>query len=304
MIKRENISFLSNGVLIKGWLFSPSGKGPFPGVVMAHGWAAVKELFLPEYAELFVRHGFAVIVFDHRNFGKSEGHPRQEINPYEQIEGYRNAISYLETVPSVDKNRIGVWGTSYSGAHALLLGVLDPRVKCIVSQCPTISGSRNIKLRFPGDKLNELYRRLQEDRVNRMNGHAPSMVPFIPGLDLTSEGPAIDADKIVGNDAEKWFLTMVRWRLENWRNETTLKSLEYYEGYEPGDSVKSIRSAPVLMVLGNNDTFTPTEDAISAFESIKVPKKLVMVDGGHFDLYGPLRAEIAPQMSDWFHRYL
>src|SRR5215470_17444455 len=99
---------------------------------MAHGWAGVKEMYLDIYAWRFAASGYAVLVFDHRNFGESQGVPRQEINPYQQIQCYRDAITYLQSQQSVDPHRIGLWGTSYSGGHVLVLGAIDPRVKCIV----------------------------------------------------------------------------------------------------------------------------------------------------------------------------
>jgi dienelactone hydrolase len=46
------------------------------------------------------------------------------------------AISFLERREDVDPHRIGVWGISYSGGHALLVAAIDPRVKIIVSQIP------------------------------------------------------------------------------------------------------------------------------------------------------------------------
>jgi uncharacterized protein len=72
-------------------------------------------------------------VFDNRNFGASDGEPRQEIDPWAQVRDYRHAISWAQTLPEVDAERVGVWGSSYSGAHVLVLGAIDKRVKCVVA---------------------------------------------------------------------------------------------------------------------------------------------------------------------------
>ena len=103
--------------------------GPFPVVVMAGGWCYVKELVQPHVARHFADTGLAAILFDYRNFGSSDGTRRQHIDPNAQIEDYRNAISFAETLGEVDADRIGVWGLSYSGGHALILGATDPRVQ-------------------------------------------------------------------------------------------------------------------------------------------------------------------------------
>ena len=84
--------------------------------------------------------GFAALVFDYRRIGASEGEPRQHLDPWDQIEDYKNAISYLETRADVDPSRIGAWGISYSGGHVLILGATDPRVRCVVSNVAVVDG--------------------------------------------------------------------------------------------------------------------------------------------------------------------
>jgi hypothetical protein len=50
-----------------------------------------------------------VLVYDNRNFGDSDGMPRQEVDPWGQIHDYRHAITYASTLPEVDADRIGIW---------------------------------------------------------------------------------------------------------------------------------------------------------------------------------------------------
>jgi hypothetical protein len=66
-------------------------------------------------------------VFDNRNFGASDGEPRQKIDPWRQVRDYRDAITYAETVEETDADRIGIWGSSYSGGHVLVVGAIDRR---------------------------------------------------------------------------------------------------------------------------------------------------------------------------------
>src|SRR5438874_8263465 len=138
---RRDVEFPSQGDLCRGWLITPeTGAPPYPAVVMAGGWCYVKEIVMPHYAEYILRAGLAVLLFDYRHFGASAGEPRQHLDPWAQIEDYKNAISFLETRPEVDPSRIGVWGISYSGGHVLIVGATDPRVRCIVSNIPVVDG--------------------------------------------------------------------------------------------------------------------------------------------------------------------
>jgi dipeptidyl aminopeptidase/acylaminoacyl peptidase len=78
----------------------------------------VKEHALERFARAFAEAGFVVLVHDHRNFGSSDGAIRHDIDPWRQIADWRRAISLIESLPEVDADRIGVWGTSYAGcAH-------------------------------------------------------------------------------------------------------------------------------------------------------------------------------------------
>jgi hypothetical protein len=68
--------------------------------------------------------------------GISGGEPRQEINPWVQSRGYRDAITFASTLDHIDPDRIGIWGDSYSAGEVYLVAACDPRVKAIVAQCP------------------------------------------------------------------------------------------------------------------------------------------------------------------------
>jgi dienelactone hydrolase len=78
----QDIEFDAEGATLRGWLYLPEGiSGPVPAIVMAHGFSAVKEMYLDAFAEAFTEGGLGVLVFDNRNFGASDGEPRQEIDP-------------------------------------------------------------------------------------------------------------------------------------------------------------------------------------------------------------------------------
>jgi uncharacterized protein len=143
---RKDIEINAEGTILRGWFYTPDRQsGKAPAIVMAHGFSAVKEMYLDRFAEHFCAAGLAAVVFDNRNFGASDGQPRQEIDPWTQVRDYRHAITWTRMQREVNPERIGVWGSSYSGGHALVVGAIDRRVKCVVSQVPLISGYRNIQ---------------------------------------------------------------------------------------------------------------------------------------------------------------
>ena len=139
-INRIDVEFSAvDGTKLAAWLYRPIGQSKRPpAVTMAHGFSATRFHGIDPVARAFAEAGFVVLLHDHRNFGGSGGEPRHDIDPWRQIEDWRQAISYLESLDYVDPKRIGAWGTSFSGGHAIVLGATDRRLKAVVTQVPTI----------------------------------------------------------------------------------------------------------------------------------------------------------------------
>src|SRR5881409_2554365 len=175
---RRDIAFKTeDGVTLRGWLYLPDRTaGQAATVVMAHGFSAVKEMYLDKFAEVFAAGGLGALVFDNRNFGASGGEPRQEIDPWEQVRDYRDAITFVEGLPETDADRIGIWGSSYSGGHVLVVGAIDRRVRCVVSQVPLVSGHRNARRLIRADFIAVVQGQFDSDRRARYAGKPAAMI--------------------------------------------------------------------------------------------------------------------------------
>jgi fermentation-respiration switch protein FrsA (DUF1100 family) len=276
-----------DGVILRGWHYRPEGGGPWPTIVMAHGFSAVKEMYLDRFAEVFARAGLAALVFDNRNFGASDGEPRQEIDPWQQIADYRDAISFALTLPDTDPARIGVWGSSYSGAHVLVLGATDRRIRCVASQVRLIRA----------DMIAPVLAMCAEDRLKRYRGEAPAMLPVV------SEDPAGPA-ALPTPDSWRWFTETGRTRAPSWNNEVTLRSVELFLAYEPGAYIELISPTPLLLVVALGDHLTVADEALGAYERARQPKWLVTLKGGHFDAYVADFDAASGAARDWFALHL
>jgi len=139
-IERTEVGFASHGVRCGAWLYRPVVAGAVPCVVMAHGFGATRDASLAPYAEQFAAAGMAALLFDYRGFGASEGEPRQRVSPRRQLEDYANAIVFARSLDGIDPSRIAVWGTSFSGGHALVRAARAPALAAAVCQCPMMDG--------------------------------------------------------------------------------------------------------------------------------------------------------------------
>ena len=300
---REDISFDAEGVTLRGWFYRPDGdaNGGHPFVVMAHGFSAVKEQHLDDYAEVFAAAGLACVVYDNRGLGASDaapGKPRQEIDPWEQVRDYQHAITYAQGRDDVDADRIGVWGSSYSGAHAYVVGAIDRRVKAVCGQAPLVSGRRSFESLVRIDQWDPTFAAFAADRLERARGGAPAMMPVI------TDDPTAPA-ALPTADSHEFFTRTQAERAPSWRNEVTLRSIELFQGYEAGVYLPLIAPTPLLMVVAQRDRLVASEVATSAYEHAAHPKKLVIAPGGHFDAYtGPGFEVSSSAARDWFVEHL
>ena len=295
-MQRQDVEFpAEGGVTLRGWLFVPDGPAPHPAITMAHGFAGVMELGLERFARAFTDAGFVVLVHDHRGFGASDGAPRFDIDPWVQIADWRRAISFLENHPAVDADRIGLWGTSYAGGHAIVLGATDRRLRAVVAQVPTISGYQQSLRRVPPDQVPALEAAFADDERQRFQGAPPATQAVV------SADPAMPA-AYRSADAVAFYNQPVPEGV--WENAVTLRSSRAARMYEPGTWVSRVSPTPLLMVVALHDTITVADLALSAYERALQPKQLVTIDGDHFDPYLASFADASGGAIAWFTEHL
>ena len=294
---RRDIEFDAEGVTLRGWFYPAEGaSGTAPTIVMAHGFSAVKEMYLDAYAEVFAAAGLNALVFDNRNFGASDGEPRQEIDPWAQVRDYRHAITYAGTLSESD-DRIGIWGSSYSGGHVLVVAAIDRRVKAVACQVPMVSGHDNFRALVRADLIAGFQAGFNDDRAARFRGDRPVMVPVV------AEDPAAPC-ALPTRDSWEWFSETGKTRATSWRNEVTLRSVEMFSEYEPIAYLPYISPTPLLMQPAIGDHLTPCDLAVAAYEKAREPKKLNILPGGHFDAYVKGFDDSSGPARDWFVQHL
>jgi fermentation-respiration switch protein FrsA (DUF1100 family) len=269
-----------------------------PAIAMAHGFSAVKEMFLPAFAERFTAAGFVTLVFDFRFLGESEGEPRGQVFPHEQHEDFRNAISWLGQQPEVDPDRIGIWGTSYSGGHVLHLSAFDPRIRAAVAQVPAIGAWRQMLASGQRDDFDQMASLLTMDRVARFASGAVSELKVVapPGEPCVLAVP----------DAYEWFEKLGAELAPTWRNAVTTESIEKMLEYDPAGPIELVSPTALLMILAEGDSLIPVDVARAAFERAGPPKELLVLECGHFDVYAtePWFSRASDAAAHWFQEHL
>lgn len=295
---RKDIEIDADGTLLRGWYYLPdAGASLYPAVVMAHGLSAVKEMGLDDYAEVFVAAGLAVVAYDNRNLGASDGSPRQEIDPVMQRRDYSHAITWACNQAEIDANRIGVWGTSYTGGLAIQTGILDRRVRCVVAQVPYLHALATQDLVMPLEARRGFERMLAREQAALANGAAPTMV------EVCSNKP----DKPAAAASRSWAYFdhfVAAGRAPAWRNEITLRSLVLRQEYDAVANIDRLAPTPLLMIVADDDDITPTSIALAAFEQAREPKHLVLIEGHHYRPYLEGFAVSSAAARDWLLEHL
>jgi len=281
---RRDVEFRSKDALIRGTLILPetrAGTKP-PLLVMGGGWCYVKEIVMPHYARALVAAGTAVLMFDYGHMGASEGEPRQHIDPWRQIEDYRNAITYAQTLSDIDTSRIGVWGISYAGGHVLIIGAIDPRVKCVISNIPVVDGYENMRRVHGTTRFNDLQEALLADRIERTATGGPggrmAFSTLEPHKEL-STWPFPTIHKVFHDIKEREAPLHQHW--------STAESTELLLNYSVFPYLGRIVNTPTLMVVAEGDEITLWDLEIEAFHQIASPQKEIAVipKVSHMSLY-------------------
>lgn len=297
----EQVVFPSEGARLRGLLLRPEGVADPPVVIMAHGTSATIRMVADDYAEVFRRHGLAVLLYDHRNLGASGGEPRQEINPWIQCRGYRDAIDFVQGLDGVDRNRIGLWGDSYSGGEVMVVGAVDERVTAIVAQVPVCGGEPPA---FEASQAN-----FDTIRATLLSGDVAG------GPDVTvGPLPVVSSDQLGTPSllepiqAYRWFIDRGARHGTGWLNRVTRVVPDTPVPYNPVLCAPFV-TAPTLMMVAPDDEMAHADYGVarSAYELLPDPKQWYDIAGGHFGLLyhpSPLFDEAAGAQTAFLKRWL
>ncbi len=289
----EDIAFrkatiISEGTPMAAEVYAPKNPASdkLPTIVMAHGWGGVAAHLRPD-AVAFARAGYLVVTFDYRGWGASESRlipvspasakdddgtftaevkeVREVVDPIDQTTDLANAVSWVYGEPQCDPEKIGLWGSSYSGGHVVYVAARDPRVKATVSQVPALD-SRQVVLE--GGERQKTF----DEAAARTHG------------DLGYPPPGA---RVIGN----------------LRGAPIREKLMQYAPVEDVD--RADQCAMLFVLAENEELFDNKDHGILAHQRAKGPKKLVIVpDIKHYGIYLQARGKAQQLAIDWYDEHL
>ena len=291
----SEISFQSGGTRCAGIHLAGEGDafldedGLRPCVVLAHGFGGTVDSGLVPYVERFASAGLHALAFDYRHFGASDGEPRQLISIRGLLEDYAAAIAHARSLPGVDPSRIVVWGTSYSGGHAVAVAVADGRVAAVIAQSPAMDGLTAVAnvARYAGPAhLARLIAAGVRDQLAALAGHDPVMIGLV--------GPPGSVAAMTTPDAQDGYEAITG---PTWRNEVAARIMLRAGSYRPGRQADRL-PCPMLVQVADRDSVAPVKAAQQAVWLATGRGELRTYPIEHFDIYTgePFEKAVADQL--------
>ncbi|GLE54384.1 alpha/beta hydrolase [Mycobacterium montefiorense] len=249
MTQREDIEFTSGTDRISAWLYRPAGAGAPPLLVMAHGLGAVRTMRLDAYAERFTAAGYACLVFDYRNFGDSEGQPRQVLDIEMQLADWAAAVAYAGTLDGIDHDRIALWGTSFAGGHVIATAARLPGIAAVIAQCPFTDGLASARTISNPLTTARIAGRAIRDVIGARLGRPPVMI--------ATAGKPGDVALMNTPDSYAGYLRLLPDGVEL-RNEIAARITMNIFTYRPGLLTAKI-GCPILFCVCEHDSLAPAD---------------------------------------------
>ncbi|TRW87958.1 alpha/beta hydrolase [Mycolicibacterium sp. 018/SC-01/001] len=286
----DDIEFDLSGTTLRGKLARPDDSHrPAPVVILQSGLGGTAESLYGN-AAAFNDAGLAVLMYDHRYTGYSDGEPRQLFDPWQQCRDLRDVITHLTLRSDVDGDRIGLWGVSIGGANALFTAATDSRVSAVTAIIPPVSGWSARRLQ-PADTLAELEALIPADRQAQLRGEKAVTIrlhgrpePGQPVMFSDHEGLEFVENAIKG--------------LPSFRNEITVSTLDRLFEMEVRAYAERI-TQPLLMILASQDTVAPVEEAREMYDRVPEPKDLVEYPGQHYEILSNHFPAIIARSAKW-----
>ncbi len=271
-MRSTHLPFFSDGHRLDADLHLPDDGGagePYPVVIAASGYQGLKVIHPERFARALTPRGYAVLAFDYRGFGLSEGE-RGRLVPQEWALDVRAAVDRVSCHPQLDSDRLALVGWGLGGGVVVAEAADDARVKAVACCNGIADGFRSTRNMHDDASWESLLQRIEADRERRTTlGRSEITSPWdIVRLDLDDR-----TDDYVGEELYK---------APGFGAGVNLESADYLLRFRPEEQAAKLTGQPLLVVHGADNQLHKVEEAHAMHAAAGGPKRLEILDGkGH-----------------------
>lgn len=277
----NQVTFQSEGERIVGTLFLPANYkqgDKLPVVIVDGPWTQVKEQVGYRYGRELADQGFAALAIDHRYWGESGGKLRSFESPRAKVQDLRNAISFLQTVPAVDANRIGGLGVCFGASYMVMTAAEDKRLKSVATTAAWLHDQSSIKAQYTPEGYDQ---KMQAGRAALDKFEQSGTVERVPAASTTDQRAAMFLQDTSGSG--DYYTSPQRGVIPQWKNEFATMSWVDWLNLDAINPVAPRITAPLLMVHSDNSALP--NNVRKFYSLVKAPKDLYWTQGRHLDFY-------------------
>ncbi|MBV7328469.1 alpha/beta fold hydrolase [Chloroflexi bacterium TSY] len=238
----KKVQFESEGLTLTGALYYPENFETgqrYPAIVVSGSWTTVKEQMAGLYAGKLAQAGFITLAFDFRNFGESEGEPRFYENPAMKVVDIRNAVTYLNSLPEVESERIGAFGVCAGAGYTLVAAAQDERIRSVVTTASWLHDAEAVKLFYGGEE--GVNAKIAAAQAAKRNYAENGVIDYIPAISTTDESAAMFGPY-------DYYLNPERGAIPEWSaDKFAVMTWEDWLTFDPTTSAKDV-TVPTLMI--------------------------------------------------------
>lgn len=275
-IKISKIRFNSEGDRIIGNLFYPANfteNKRYAVIIVGGSWTTVKEQMAKNYAIELVKSGFIILTFDHRFYGESGGEPRNYESPKNKIQDYTNAITYLSTLPFVDKRKINLLGVCASAGYISQVAINETRINRIAFVAAWLHEPSTVEIIYGGKKRVLEKIKMAKDAIEQYK--KSKTVIYVPAISTTNKNAAM-----YGN--WDYYLNPNRGAIKEWKNRFAVMSWIEWLTFNPIE-VATLIKVPV-MFIHSKDAALP-QGVTKFYNNLQVEKQIYWTNGTQFEFY-------------------
>lgn len=274
---RKDVSFKVGGLSVSAWLYLPKDLStPVPCIIMNHGFGGTKDWILESYALRFQEAGMAVLTYDYRYFGESEGEPRQLFATPYQLEDCKGAISYARSLQEINPDQIAIWGTSAGGGYGLAIAAQDKKIACVCAQCSSLDSDKDGEMALQREGIGfflRLFMHAQRDKGRSLFGLSAHKIPIV--------GKPGSLAMVIAPGAFEGYAKLASTRFIN---EVCARALLMTGGFNPIDHAKDVQ-CPVLIQICEKDNLVSMSSALETANILGEYAEVKQYPIGHFDIY-------------------